>query len=69
MELTHCHSSFTTDLEYLNNNTKKMFNPLPNLERDLGIDNNDISNFMSLSNTLYLEEEQLSIPVYKDATN
>ena len=56
-ESTHCHSSFTADLSYLNDDTNKMFNPLPNMEHDLGINNNDIDNPMSLSNTIILSEE------------
>ena len=53
MELTHRHSSFDTYLVCLNDDTNKMFNPLPNLEYDSGIDNNDIDNPISLSNTLF----------------
>ena len=52
MELTHHHSSFTTDLSCLNDENKKMPTPLPNLEHDLGIDNNAIDNLMSLFNIL-----------------
>ena len=69
MELTHHHSSFTTDLVCLNDDTNNMFTPLPNLEHDLGIDNNNIDNPISLSNTLFLEEEQLSIPAHNDVTD
>ena len=69
MELTHRHSSFTTNLECLNDDTNKMLNPLPNLEYYLVIDNDDIENPMALPNDLFLEEEQLSTPVHKDVTD
>ena len=52
MELTHCRSSFTTALACLNDDTSKLSTFPPNLEHHLGIDNNDIANPMSLSNTL-----------------
>ena len=48
---------------------KKLSTSLPNMEHDPGIDNNDIDNPISLSNTLILEEEQLSTPVHKDVND
>ena len=66
MELSHCHSSFTKALACLNDGTIKLSTSLPNIEHDLGISNNDIDNRMSLSNTLFLEEEELSTHVHKD---
>ena len=68
MKLTHRHYSFTTYLSYLNDDTNKMFTPLPNLEHDLRIDNNETGNPTSLSNALFLEEDQLSTPSHKDIT-
>ena len=53
-------------ISYLNDETNKMITPLPNLEHDLGIDNNDIYNPTSLSNVLFVEEGQLSTPLHKD---
>ena len=53
-------------LSYLNDEINKMSTPLPNLEHGLGINKNDIKYYMSLSNVLYLEEEQLSTPLNKD---
>ena len=66
MELTHRHSSFTTALLCLNDDKNKMFNHFLNMEHDLVIYYNVIDNPMSLSNTLFLEEEQLSKHVHKD---
>ena len=68
MELTHRHSSFTPVVSCLNDETNKMPNPLPNLEHDLGINNNDIDNPMSLSNILFLEEDQLTTHVNRNVT-
>ena len=48
MKLTHRHYSFTTYLSYLNDDTNKMFTPLPILKHYVGIDNNDIDNPMFL---------------------
>ena len=53
MNFTHRQFTFTTYLSCLNDDTNKMFTSLPNLEHDLGIDNNDIDNPISLSNTLF----------------
>ena len=53
VELTHRHSSFTTDLSCLNDEKKRLPTPLPNLKHNLGIDNNVIDNPMSLSNILF----------------
>ena len=46
-----------------------MFNSLTNLEHYLGIDKNDIDNHISLSNVLFLDEEQLSTPYHKDVND
>ena len=53
MEFNHRPFLLATDILCLNNETNKMINPLPNLEHDLGIDNNNIDNPMSLSNILF----------------
>ena len=58
IELNHIPSSITTELLRFNEDTNKMFSPLPNLKHDLEIDNNDIDNPTSLYNSLFLEEEQ-----------
>ena len=41
-----------------------MITPLPNMDHDLGINNNYIDNLMSLSHVLFLKEEQRSTPLY-----
>ena len=69
MDLTHRHSSFTTIMLYLNDDTSKLSTSLPNLEHGLGIDNNKIDNPMSLFNTLFLKAEQLSTPIHKDVND
>ena len=46
-----------------------MIKSLPNLEHDLGIDNNGIDSYMSLYNILFLEEEQFSASLHKDVNN
>ena len=66
MGLNHRSSLLTIDLSYLIDEPKKVVTPLPNLEHDLGIDNNDIYNPTSLSNVLFVEEGQLSTPLHKD---
>ena len=50
----------------LNDETNKMITPLLNMKHDLGIDNNNINNLMSLSNVLILEEGKLSIHLHND---
>ena len=60
MELNNIPYLLTTNLSYLNDEPSKVVTPLPNLEHDLGVDNNDIDNYMPLPDFLFLEEEQIS---------